>query len=1265
MCLESNAEGTLLFYEQCYVSEHQAFEWRPTLIGDDAAIQDQATDAMQTSTWEKGLHNQPVGFLYLPVLDKCVKQHGESLVLADCRADLADMKFYLNEHNEIVRSDDGGCVKRRVLGGVSAGVNHHSVEDMFMGASNLLGGSADTSRCTELPALAPYLFKVPDEAQNGEPVINLRGPEEIYLRTNNQMEYVDAGAACSDLSDGSINDRVTVTGDIVDIHTPGTYVTFYNCMNEAGAAAKERSRTVHVVRLIEEYATVPLTPTSDRVCKAATTCTIHEYQSIPMSGTSDRVCSDLGTCESGYYTYKLPTWTSDRVCKKATDCSKLPDFYELYPPTDTSNAKCARMTSCYAYNGPIVAARQYESLPGTATSDRQCLPLTVCDYATAYESTFPTKTTDRVCSLVDNCADFEPPQYESRPASSTSNKICLDYTTCIEGQEYETRPITATSDRQCTRLTSCNKLEVFCLEANSDGSKIYYEECINSDLQAFEWRPSGMASNAPFDVDSTSVWEVDDSGNQVGLLYLPILDKCLHNTGTAVQLMACQDADTMKFYMDESKQILQKNGQGCFKEQMVTHAIYETEINALDVSALAQCTKWNALTSYLFVVPDEPKENDKPVINVKGAQRLTLASADNGEYEDLGAECHDYADGDLTTQSLTVTGDVVKLNCERGPCIYKVKYNCVNSEGVHAETKERVVTVITLQYETAAYTPTSNRECSSASACSSGQYEFMPPVGDKDRICRSITQCNADTYWESLAATATTDAVCTPVTVCLADEYQVSPPTPMADAVCAPMTVCAVPCTDEYEVQKPTLTSDRICRKSTTCTGFEYEVQGCSPVKDTVCKALTVCPADHYASKLPTTTSDRVCNARPAPAITIRGGQYVTLEAERDGGIWADPGAYCTELDNQGNEINLTPSSSGSVYLDTLSPPAQVIKYSCTSSFTHATSKKDRFVSVHDTKCPTCVLRNPQTLVTVEASFPYADTGVQCSDDFSPTTTVTETSDVNVEAVGTYHVTYRAEDAAGNYNDGTTTVANRTCSGGAQTELVRTVVVIDTLRPVIALKYKNQIIGHSGSADHSTTVQSWRNPASHYFHAPEPDADDNFIESYSFKFERGSSPYILPTTPGSPYYIATNPDNLQATAEECKQQCKNIPTCRYGTYITDTAPNSTRTGECWLSAQTSVEDRLCGVGCESFDKVSYTTTGDLMAILSPVQMSAAAAFSIFGTLAAVVVGVVLARRRSQQMPNDAKYERVYIRTQAAAQFNYDGISRNVVATVDI
>merc|ERR1712167_447686 len=51
---------------------------------------------------------------------------------------------------------------------------------------------------------------------------------------------------------------------------------------------------------------------------------------------------------------------------------------------------------------------------------------------------------------------------------------------------------------------------------------------------------------------------------------------------------------------------------------------------------------------------------------------------------------------------------------------------------------------------------------------------------------------------------------------------------------------------------------------------------------------------------------------------------------------------------------------------------------------------------------------------------------------------------VNVERTGVYEITYRVKDSNGNWNDGTS------CSGGQTgSENVRTVTIVDTLRPVI------------------------------------------------------------------------------------------------------------------------------------------------------------------------------------------------------------------------
>lgn len=77
------------------------------------------------------------------------------------------------------------------------------------------------------------------------------------------------------------------------------------------------------------------------------------------------------------------------------------------------------------------------------------------------------------------------------------------------------------------------------------------------------------------------------------------------------------------------------------------------------------------------------------------------------------------------------------------------------------------------------------------------------------------------------------------------------------------------------------------------------------------------------------------------------------------------------------------------------------------------------------------------------------------------------------------------------------------------------------------------------------------------------------------------------------------------TYEDCKAQCKSIPACKYGTYI----KNGTRAGQCWLSAQTSIEDRECGVECQSFDKVSFETSAGLATKQGlPASMKTSAAY---------------------------------------------------------
>merc|ERR1711871_1766684 len=107
-------------------------------------------------------------------------------------------------------------------------------------------------------------------------------------------------------------------------------------------------------------------------------------------------------------------------------------------------------------------------------------------------------------------------------------------------------------------------------------------------------------------------------------------------------------------------------------------------------------------------------------------------------------------------------------------------------------------------------------------------------------------------------------------------------------------------------------------------------------------------------------------------------------------------------------------------------------------------------------------------VVSIEASFPYNDVGAVATDSLQGSFGICSVwSDgvlkssykeiVNVESTGTYYITYRVKDSNGNWND------NSGCTGGQSgDENVRTVVIIDTLRPVIQLKYGGNVI-HEGA----------------------------------------------------------------------------------------------------------------------------------------------------------------------------------------------------------
>ena len=94
-----------------------------------------------------------------------------------------------------------------------------------------------------------------------------------------------------------------------------------------------------------------------------------------------------------------------------------------------------------------------------------------------------------------------------------------------------------------------------------------------------------------------------------------------------------------------------------------------------------------------------------------------------------------------------------------------------------------------------------------------------------------------------------------------------------------------------------------------------------------------------------------------------------------------------------------------------------------------------------------------------EASYKYEDPGVVCTDELDGainSNQIFAKSTVNIQQTGVYHVTYEAVNSQGTWNYG---FNYDTCA------YVRTVKIVDTLKPIIELKYGSEVVHRTEALD--------------------------------------------------------------------------------------------------------------------------------------------------------------------------------------------------------
>lgn len=273
------------------------------------------------------------------------------------------------------------------------------------------------------------------------------------------------------------------------------------------------------------------------------------------------------------------------------------------------------------------------------------------------------------------------------------------------------------------------------------------------------------------------------------------------------------------------------------------------------------------------------------------------------------------------------------------------------------------------------------------------------------------------------------------------------------------------------------------------------------------------------------------------PIIQILEADQQTYEATKSDN-YVDAGATCKDevdgnisqdVEVSGDVVNLARVGTYRIY------------YNCQDSVGNTADPATRTVIVQDNTCPTCTFEDGEQTINIEASFKYTDTpadSITCTEpnleeEITPTVTMKQIANadgttVNVDLtededandfkipgatgsdayfwnhVGTYEIHYLATDSVGNNNLGQDvdgTADGCTFAEGDATQNVRTVIVVDTLRPVIQLSLQQDggspTVVKTGSAqspfeatDHDTYDDTTRSADQARFSA-QSDASDH------------------------------------------------------------------------------------------------------------------------------------------------------------------------------
>jgi hypothetical protein len=595
---------------------------------------------------------------------------------------------------------------------------------------------------------------------------------------------------------------------------------------------------------------------ADTVCvDHSTSCTDDQFEQSAPTSTTDRICADItpeSECECGLE--KSATATADTICVKCSTSTTVTISTTTVSTTTTTTTQTISTTSvecnvCGDDEYQTTECEPFKGNPGFCDRCREC-------WSSQYMVSACTKTENTVCADPTECGEGDEfDTYASVEFTTTSDRVCSVMDQCIPGQEWASVKGSKTRNRVCTTIEYC-PIGQYASEGTDESKDPPNIECSNCKKGKFSNSKSQQACQKSSACPEACVDQVAcDLGT-----------KSFYSSGSAAtSARECKDCVKGQFGKGGESTVCEDCPKGTYSDaevlktgscKKITKCAHgQEEVKAGTATSNAVCKDCDMGVSHSTngdpckdtTICTEGEYEDKPATTSSDRSCKTCGY---GEYraDDMPVgKCEKFSDpcgkGEQEIVAPTKANDRVCENCPEemyfdqirasyqstsacnaqptcvageieveGSATSSTKRKCASCDWGTFSTEDGATSCEIAQvcaagtYETTAMTYSTDRQCGDCDPFGSGGKSAGFSSSENYDQCREVTECDRG-EGEDVAPTSTSDRECMPC----------DPNNPRGGTFqdekggidCKDATIC-----DEGQEQErgATLMDDRVCR---------------------------------------------------------------------------------------------------------------------------------------------------------------------------------------------------------------------------------------------------------------------------------------------------------------------------------------------------------------------------------------------------------------------------------------------------------------------